>query len=249
MFQHHNYSVIEKFVLEQSVYFRQIGIDFFYHIHLECYADAKYPIGQYPADLVERYIKEGLYLYDQALHHCMSDGGPIFRSQIDEYLAVSPMRSEYFYYHNQASVLYEKYKIYDLYYLPIFHDRPAVFVVAATRMPVGWLKAVTTGVFEQLQKIASEFHSFALSHGDRPGSRGDQLLELLGKSDCTLAEAANVMEIEISTANKHAKAAKRKYNATTLQGAVYQATIEGAISNHSNRRRSRKRANRYGEPE
>jgi len=217
----------------------RIGINFFYHINLQSYSDARQPFGSFQKELYEEYIAEGYHLHDFALQHVMSGGDAIFRSAISQYLSLSPLLNESFMFHHEATKLYERFHIYDIYYLPIFSPTPGLFAVASCRKPPETLSGILMKHSALIAELAYATHEFVIGKELYAGYRADEILELVGKKDLTLSEAAEVMGIEVSTANKHVRRLKKKYGVSTISGLVYQGTLEGTITKYSERRRSK----------
>ena len=77
-------------------------------------------------------------------------------------------------------------------------------------------------------KFKAQFHNLKHNPQIRIPARPLELLSFLMK-DLTLSEAAEILQISISTANQHIALAKKAFNTSTIHGALLCAIKEGLL--------------------
>lgn len=222
------------------------GIRYFGHQLIARPADALDIFGTYPAKFLDEYARKQFYRDDLALlcaRGALGSMAPLFQSDITRHLLASPCVSE------QTQVNLDLAQVMDrcglretcsLYLHDANPEHRALLRLSPTDQPRETFRATVIDQLEPLRalgqtigqigwsKFKSRFHNPRQQPRRWMPPRPLQLLSLLMK-DLSLNEAAEILEISISTANQHVALAKKVFKTTTIHGTILCAIREGLL--------------------
>jgi DNA-binding CsgD family transcriptional regulator len=231
------------FIQRTLALLRPMGVVHFSHHQLNWLGGFLDPFGTLPDGFMPRYIRDDFLKEDLALRHLLISNSPILRHNIEEHIDTAPYESEVFRRNQQLAAFLVKYQLNNSFYMPISRKNyKAVFWVSFdSDMNAAAFEAVVAEYRRDLAAIANmvdvigreKFHADFHNHKKISllpiNGKPLQLLETLARKDLSLNEAAEVLEISISTANQHVAAAKKALSAHTLHGAILAALQLGLI--------------------
>jgi len=236
----HESASIDELVRRTAGVLRGMGISDFAHSPINNNCGILDPCGTYGTKYLDQYAKEEFHHGDLVVRHLLTSKTPIFRSVISEHIDAAPYDNEIFHLYRDASRFIKKCGLLDVYSVPIFSaDSAFTFAVSTHNLDPSIFQERVTRNRTEIHRLATFFDEIGRNrfsshfHKSNPrvpiSGRAIELLELITKKDCSLAEAAELMGIEISTANKHMKRAKMALGSETIQGAVVAAIKQKLI--------------------
>jgi hypothetical protein len=197
-----------------------------------------------PRRLSDFYDGEGLWEVDPVVQHCAIDTAPIYRSVVNRFVEDAPFEMAA---HRRLLKLrdYNASLGYpDCYHVAVRTSNGngnGVLSVMTRNAAVPELHGRVARYAAHIQKLAKVIdYVGALKFpqnfigADEPqeivvSPKPLMLLQMLAKSDLSLADAADRLCISISTANKHVAVLKQAFDASTLWGVIYKATRAGLV--------------------
>jgi hypothetical protein len=223
---------------------RPIGITDFCHHAINAISGALDSFGTYPSKLMDEYAREGFHQDDLMLRHAWSTrsvDSHLFQDQVNKFVEDAPCENELFKQNREIAKFMQHYKMLDAYNVIILQGTYRAFLgVSSHNCPPKQFQQIVTANFPNLQilgnavdsvgrtKFKSHFHNEKYNPRIPINSKPLQLLAVL-KKDLTLNEAAEVLNISISTANQQIAAAKKALGTHTTHGTVIAAIKEGLI--------------------
>jgi autoinducer binding domain-containing protein len=234
---------VGDFLMRIGRLLRPIGISDFAHTSMKSMSGVLDPFGTYDPKTTDQYAREGFHTDDMTVRALLRDKRPIFRSVVDNYVAAAPFDTEALARHRDARKFLEQQGMLDVYNVPIVRDNEVIslFSMSTRNCSARDFFAKAAPYADQIQKLAhavdtigarkfnSHFHNDKFNPRLPLHQRPLLLLETLAQKGCTLNEAAEVLDIAISTANQHIAAAKKAFGVSTTQGAILAALKEKLI--------------------
>lgn len=233
---------IENLVFRAQHLLKKIDITDFAHLNCNSIADGLDPFGSHDQHVTEQYVKEGFHQDDLATRHLLTNETPIFRSTICKYVESAPFDNEIFRRHKLSTKFMHSHGLIDVYnFILKTNDGRVLFSVYSNMCEPEKFQKIVNANIKQIhalgdmidkvgnKKFRKKFHNPKCRPYIPIPPRPLQLLETLAQKDLTLNEAAEVLNISISTANQHIAAAKKSLNAHTTHGLVLAAQREGLI--------------------
>lgn len=226
----------------KNILWRDMGISDFAHSPLNTNCGILDPCGTYDQKYTDRYAREGFHQGDLVVKHLLTSKTPVFRSDISAHIETAPYETDFFQRHREATEYIQKCGLLDVFAIPIVgNDYVASFSVSCHKLnPVLFRERVEKNIAKlRLIAILVDFigknrfpASFHPSVNPRVPitQRALELIEIVIKKDCSIGDAAQLMGIELSTANKHLKRAKQALNTDTIQGTCIAAIREKIIT-------------------
>jgi DNA-binding CsgD family transcriptional regulator len=222
---------------------QRFGISDFAHTCLSNISGIVDPFGSHEAHIIDRYAEEGFHHDDLTIRHLLTSGQPVFRSVVDDYIRMAPFETDLFKRHLDGVRFLNENGLFDVYNIPIFFGNyRALFSIYTRHCDARQFRENVNRHLAEIHLLArcvdeigrlkfkSHFHNPRINPRLPVPARPLQLLETLARKDLTLNEAAEVLNISISTANQHIAAAKRCLKAHTTHGLILAAQREGLIS-------------------
>jgi hypothetical protein len=244
LYQHLNSAKnVSDFLTRIGDLLRPIGISDFAHTSMKSMSGVLDPFGTYDPKTTDQYAREGFHTDDMTVRALLRDKRPIFRSVVDNYVAAAPFDTEALARHRDAKKFLDQQGMFDVYNVPIVRGNEVVSLFSmSTRNCAAHDFYLKTAPYAErvqtlaravdtigVQKFNSHFHNDKFNPRLPLHHRPLRLLETLAQKGCTLNEAAEVLDIAISTANQHIAAAKKAFGVSTTQGAILAALKEKLI--------------------
>jgi DNA-binding CsgD family transcriptional regulator len=234
---------LEQYIERIRTLLHRIGITDFAHTNLYHFLDVLDPIGTHDITFIDRYGKEGFPQDDLVIQALLIQKIPLFRSTVNDIVRNAPFELESFNRHKEICGFLEQHGIFDSYNIPMIDGAySALFTLSSDQCDPLVFKEIVTKNITAIHRLAAVADRvgrtvFAKQFHRKRGSqripllpRHRQLLEVLVHKDVTLNEAAEILNIKISTANQHIAAAKRRLSAYTTHGLLVAAYRAGLIS-------------------
>lgn len=235
-------TTIKDFESRVSGLLRTLGIDRWSHINANSIVDGLDVCGAWPAGLINHYAKEECYRDDLLIRHAMVSNLPIFTHEVCAHLRGAPVGLNIFARFLEFDKAMQKYGVKTALAIPIVRRRhKAIFTVSATQLDIeafqssaatnlSVLQAVANAVDEVGHKLFNtSFHGKKLKAALGIDPKHLKLLSTMATKDLTLNEAAEVLDISISTANQQIAAVKNALGMDTTQGAIMAVLRKGYI--------------------
>jgi hypothetical protein len=234
---------VQDFLQRITQLLNSIGVTDFAHTSTKSMSGVLDPFGTYDPKTTDQYAKEGFHTDDMTVRALLRDKRPIFRAVVDNYVASAPFDTEVLARHREARKFLQKQGMLDVYNVPIIHNNEVGSLFSMSTHgcdPQDFQARITphAGKIQFLaravdtigtQKFNTHFHNEKFNPRLRLHLKPLLLLETLAQKGCTLNEAAEVLDIAISTANQHIAAAKKAFGVSTTQGAIIAALKEKLI--------------------
>lgn len=198
----------------------------------------------FPKELYSAYQGGSFVEFDLMLEHSEVSTEPVFYSDLDNYIALSPFESAWQKKNREIFDLYTHYGYYDCYCIPQrlqVSETKAVFLLADRhcsreefRHKIEKNKSLILMLadavaFFSLDKFPESILCDAFDGEVKITPKPLKLLNLVAQEGLMLKEASDKLCISLDTANKHISVAKQALGATTLANAVYLAVKHGLI--------------------
>ena len=223
-----------------------LGISHFGHQRINRPAEGLDIFGTYPEKFLLEYARRQFHLDDLLLLTVRSAAGqmpPLFQTQITNHLRASPFASTQVQANLDLAKVMDKHGIHGTCGLYIHAENPqhrALLRISSCELPADEFQSMVTTHLPSLlalgqaidqvgrSKFKAQFHNLKHNPQIRIPARPLELLSFLLK-DLTLSEAAEILQISISTANQHIALAKKALNTSTIHGALLCAIKEGLL--------------------
>lgn len=223
-----------------------LGISHFGHQCISRPAEGLDIFGTYPEKFLLEYARRQFHLDDLLLLTARAASGqmqPLFQTQITSHLSVSPFVSTQVQANLDLAKVMDKHGIHETCGLYLHDENPqnrALLRISSCDLPADEFQSMVKTHLPSLlalgqaidqvgrSKFKAQFHNPKLNPQIRIPARPLELLSFLMK-DLTLSEAAEILQISISTANQHIALAKKAFNTSTIHGALLCAIREGLL--------------------
>ena len=202
-------------------------------------------VGTSTQEQLDRYKSEGFADHDVMLQHVSTSNQYIFKSQVDTFMASSPVTVELIERNKDLSRLYIEYGYSDYCAIPVHYgdkNNHAIFTLAARKTDSIAFKDNVDRNFKKLiifitviddigtKKYPSHFLGNKESHEKIINGKPLKLLTLMAINDCNLVDAAKTLDISRPSADKYIAQIRNYLGVSTTHGALLEALKRGLIS-------------------
>lgn len=197
-----------------------------------------------PPSITDHYRHDDVWQHDLVLQHSALCEQPVFQSDIDNYVASAPFKTEAILSNRETRAMVRGHGFFEYYAVPIKSTNGngnVLLAVTAKHMGVAQFRCLVEKNIPAFHILAKsidyigvkKFPEFFLDASENRTilitPKPLLLLSTMAKENLSLYDAAKKLGIGRSTANKHIAAAREAFNAKTNVSAVYRALQEGFI--------------------
>lgn len=220
--------------------FSDFSMTYFNHGDMDCE-----PFSTMPPELMRDYQKGGFFQHDCAIQYASKEGvRPIFKSVIDQWVASSPVESDFVLSNLEELRLSRAYGYEDHYLLPLkscAENSSLLFTVSRKKTDISAFRSMIERCKDDLVTIAvsadyiggSKYAELLLGRKQQPTiripSRPLKVIDLLVNHDLSIKQAAEVMHISEGTAKRYVAQVKDLLGCKRLNRAIAKALSERLI--------------------